>query len=155
MKILSFDPGFGRCGYAFCHYKTPIKYGLLETLNDESFSYRLSMLFYLVEAKIKEFNPDDVAIEIPVMTIDSENVRKVNEAIGAIRLICFRYDFEMYEYTPQAVKKAATLNGRAKKTEVKKAVCDIYNIPYKGLIDDVADALAVNYTHLKRRLDNV
>lgn len=76
---------------------------------------------------------------------NGKSLKTINQVIGVVRYILLLNGIKYYDtYTPGHIKKVVTGNGRAKKEEIQKYVCEFYNL-YE-LQKDEADALAIAYT---------
>lgn len=66
MIILGIDPGLATIGYGVIEAKSRIslvEYGIIQTLPTSTLPERLEIIFKNIDLLIKDFNPDEVAIE--------------------------------------------------------------------------------------------
>lgn len=151
MIILGIDPGYGTIGYGVIE-KTgskirPIDCGVIQTPKDEGIAVRLAILYDSMNALIKKFAPDEIAVEELFFNTNITTGIKVAEARGVLLLSAIHKCGRLYEYTPLMVKQSLTGNGRADKGQVQYMVKMTLNLKSVPRPDDAADALAVAICH--------
>ena len=157
MRVLSIDPGFGRCGFAVMEKGSLNKYVILfsecfETDTGANFSERLEVVGKKLEVIIKKYNPDIVAIEKIFFQKNKKTAMDVSQVIGALSYIAESAEIPVKNYTPNEVKNSITGNGNANKKQVEFMVKQMVDIdPNKKMIDDEYDAIAVGITCLSDR----
>ena len=157
MRVLSIDPGFGRCGFAVMEKGSLNKYVILfsecfETDTETNFSERLEVVGKKLEVMIKKYNPDIVAIEKIFFQKNKKTAMDVSQVIGALSYIAESAEIPVKNYTPNEVKSSITGNGNANKKQVEFMVKQMVDIdPNKKMIDDEYDAIAVGITCLSDR----
>ena len=157
MRVLSIDPGFGRCGFAVMEKGSLNKYVILfsecfETDTEANFSERLEVVGKKLEVMIKKYNPDIVAIEKIFFQKNKKTAMDVSQVIGALSYIAESAEIPVKNYTPNEVKSSITGNGNANKKQVEFMVKQMVDIdPNKKMIDDEYDAIAVGITCLSDR----
>ena len=157
MRVLSIDPGFGRCGFAVMEKGSLNKYIILfsecfETNTEANFSERLEVVGKKLEVMIKKYNPDVVAIEKIFFQKNKKTAMDVSQVIGALSYIAESAEIPVKNYTPNEVKSSITGNGNANKKQVEFMVKQMVDIdPNKKMIDDEYDAIAVGITCLSDR----
>lgn len=151
MRILGIDPGYGIVGFGIIDYVNSqykvVDYGVIETPKEEAMAARLAMVYKGISSLVKEYKPDEMAVEKLFFFKNQTTVIPVAEARGVILLAGIDTCGEIFEYTPLQIKQALTGNGRAEKQQVQymvKAILGLQNIPKP---DDAADALAVAICH--------
>lgn len=151
MKILGIDPGYATIGYGVIEKINgkinPIAVGVIETPKTESIPVRLAMLDEQLDAIIKKFKPDAIAVEELFFNKNIKTAIGVAQARGVILLCSIKNCGHIYEYTPLQVKLALTGNGRAEKHQVQYMVKALLGLKEVPKPDDAADALAVAVTH--------
>ena len=90
MIILGIDPGYGTIGYGVIE-KTgskirPIDCGVIQTPKDEGIAVRLAILYDSMNALIKKFAPDEIAVEELFFNTNITTGIKVAEARGVLLL---------------------------------------------------------------------
>ena len=157
MRVLSIDPGFGRCGFAVMEKGSLNKYIILfsecfETDTEANFSERLEVVGKKLEVMIKKYNPDIVAIEKIFFQKNKKTAMDVSQVIGALSYIAESAEIPVKNYTPNEVKSSITGNGNANKKQVEFMVKQMVDIdPNKKMIDDEYDAIAIGITCLSDR----
>jgi Holliday junction resolvasome RuvABC endonuclease subunit len=138
MKIFAVDPGTKNIGIATdAKYHTIVKNQLGK-----------SGLFDIAEELIREirlYNPDLISIE----DYSRGGMFNIEEAeiVGIILYLLQGFNCDIMFMPIGTHKKVTTGSGRASKTDIKKAVKEIYNI--KTSVTHEADALSILYTTKK------
>ncbi len=153
--ILSIDPGYERLG--LCILRKDLvtkKMNILhsecfKTSKDLDFNDRLLLIGTHIEEIIKQYNPEDLAIENLFMGTNQKTAFKVSETKGVITYVCKKNNLGVFEYTPPQIKSAITGSGRSDKVAIQKMLFlllpELKNISKK--IDDEYDAIACGLTH--------
>ncbi|HLV09576.1 MAG TPA: crossover junction endodeoxyribonuclease RuvC [Halanaerobiales bacterium] len=151
MLILGIDPGLAIVGYSLVEKKgNKLKahdFGVIRTAADLSNVDRLNQIYSQLTSIIKEYQPNDMAVEKLYFNQNVKTAIKVGQARGVILLTGAQSDLNVAEYTPLQVKQAVVGYGRADKQQVQqmvKALLNMVNIPKP---DDAADALAISICH--------
>ena len=152
MITLGIDPGFARCGYAFIESKNSVykivNSGLIETFSNQEYNQRLSFIYTELDTLIKEYKPNNAAIEELFFSKNTKTAIKVAEARGVIILALTLNNIDFTEYKPKEVKSQITGNGNSNKDAMMKMV----NL-FTGsniIQDDTADAVAIALAHASR-----
>ncbi len=148
MVILGIDPGYAIVGYGVIEKDARgkckvIDYGAINTPKDEDFPVRLAMIQDGMNALIKKFKPDAVAVEELFFNNNITTGIAVAEARGVILCTAIQAVPVVYEFTPIQIKQNITGYGKADKKQVQlmtKSILGLKSIPKP---DDSADALAV------------
>ncbi len=152
MKILGIDPGFGRVGVAVIEGKkgitTLIYSTCIQTDPKTSFPLRLDYLCSEIKVIIKEWQPEQLAIEKLFFTSNQKTAMQVSEARGAIISTCTGLGLSVHEYTPLQIKVATTGYGRATKAQIADMIGRLIKLDSKPKHDDEYDAIATGLTHL-------
>lgn len=150
MIILGIDPGFGRVGYGVIRKEgsrlTTLGYGLIET-PQIPMPDRIRLVHERVLELIADYNPDAMATERLLFTVNKTTAMDVAKALGGILLACSQKGLQWSEYSPPEVKQSVVGNGSADKKQVQFMVAKILGLPSAPKPDDVADALAIAITH--------
>jgi len=151
LLILGIDPGLAIVGYSLVEKKgNKLKahdFGVIRTAADLSNVDRLNQIYSQLTSIIKEYQPNDMAVEKLYFNQNVKTAIKVGQARGVILLTGAQSDLNVAEYTPLQVKQAVVGYGRADKQQVQqmvKALLNMVNIPKP---DDAADALAISICH--------
>ena len=147
MKIFGIDPGYGIIGYGVIekvgNKYNVLDYGVVTTPAKTDLSIRLNMMYDEIDAKIKQHNPDCIAIEELFFNKNITTAIAVAQARGALVLCATKANKKIYEYTPLQIKQAITGYGRADKGQMQRMVQILLNLTAIPKPDDAADALAV------------
>jgi crossover junction endodeoxyribonuclease RuvC len=110
------------------------------------FTERLGMIFSELQRLIKEYRPDQAAIETVFVAHNAAAAIKLGQARGAAVCAAISCNVPVSEYSPRSVKQAIVGRGGADKSQVQHMVGLLLGI--KGPIqNDAADALAVALCH--------
>ena len=151
MRILGIDPGLATIGWGVidttgARHKA-VAYGAIITPAGTPTEKRLVMIFAELEAIIKKYQPEVMAVEELFFNTNITTGIRVAEARGVILLCAERCGVELAEYTPLQVKQAVVGYGRAEKKQVITMVTMLLGLPKPPSPDDTADALAIAVCH--------
>lgn len=153
MIILGIDPGLERIGYGVILRQgsriTPIDYGLIETPRI-AIPDRIRIAHEKVLAIIDQHNPDGMATERQLFTVNKTNAMDVAKVLGGVLLAASLRGLQWCEYSPPEIKQSVVGNGNADKKQVQFMVTRILALEKTPKPDDVADALAIAITHAFR-----
>ncbi|HZK33264.1 MAG TPA: crossover junction endodeoxyribonuclease RuvC [Tissierellaceae bacterium] len=151
MIILGVDPGIAVVGYSIveCNGNNvkAIDYGCIRTKSDILFPERIKIIYDRLTEIIKEYRPNDLAIEELFFNINVKSAMQVGQARGVEILAAVNENLDVYEYTPLQIKQAVVGYGRADKNQVQQMVKILLNLDEIPKPDDAADALAVAICH--------
>ncbi|BFL72484.1 MULTISPECIES: crossover junction endodeoxyribonuclease RuvC [Anaerococcus] len=151
MKILGIDPGIAIMGYGVVEFEANkvkvIENGVVTTSSKTTTPERLSILYKNLNEIIKEFKPDEFAIEELFFNQNVKTAITVGHARGIQILSAQENNLPIYEYTPLQIKQAITGYGRANKSQMQKTVTTLLNLKEIPKPDDAADALSVALCH--------
>jgi len=127
MRTLGIDPGIATLGFGFVEETNSgsaelVYYGCIKTSKIFSAHERLFKIHSELQALIKEFEPDYVAVERLFFCSNSKTAISVGEARGVILLAAAQSHRLVAEYTPLQVKLAITGYGKADKNQVQQMV---------------------------------
>lgn len=160
VRILGIDPGFDRLGICILD-KTGEKESLvystcLITSKKDSFEDRIVSLGISLEKILKEYKPQELAIEKLFLTKNQITAINVAQVRGICLYISRLYKLSIYEYSPPEIKLSVTGYGKATKDDIANIVPKILKNPeIKGLLDDEMDAIAIALTHSSHRKLNM
>ncbi len=151
MRILGVDPGLATIGYAVVDKQTNhfdvLEYGVIKTSADKKDTERLEIIHKNIEELIKEFRPQEMAVEELFFNKNVKTAIAVGQARGVILLAGSQAGLKVAEYTPLQIKQAVVGYGRADKQQVQQMVKSLLNLAELPRPDDAADALAVSICH--------
>jgi crossover junction endodeoxyribonuclease RuvC len=149
--ILGIDPGTVIMGYSLLQV-TGSKLHMIQMhsvkLNGRKDMFeRLGIIHQTIQDIIKEFRPQELAIEAPFFGKNVQSMLKLGRAQGVAIGVAMYYGLPVTEYSPKKVKQAITGNGNAGKEMVWEMLQRILPVTNKGKYFDASDALAVAVCH--------
>ena len=129
------------------HASSSILYGAVTTQAHTPFNERIEALFDGVDALIKQYKPDAVAMEKLFFNTNQKTAIDVAQARGALVLAAQKNRVPIFEYTPLQVKQSVVGYGRAEKKQVQEMTRIMLNLEKIPKPDDAADALAMAICH--------
>ncbi|MEM9275815.1 MAG: crossover junction endodeoxyribonuclease RuvC [Cyanobacteria bacterium P01_F01_bin.143] len=156
---LGIDPGLAIIGWAILEETKPgepliIDYGTIETSKQLSTPERLLEIEQDISELISEFQPQNIAIEMPFFGRSIKAAGGVLQAFGVINLVCYREAGILPVYLHQSSWKCHLGNGRAKKKDVADMVQVLFGLDTLP-IDDSVDAIAIGYAGLCGLRNNI
>jgi crossover junction endodeoxyribonuclease RuvC len=166
MIILSVDQGIAHFGYAvldISNNKTNlITYGcFLSTIKKKHPVTQQRRMFELMskfEDLIIQYQPNCIIHERLFFSPPAKNTRKKSASIlntnmitGSIWYIAGKHNVDVYQYSPQTVKKTLTGNGRAEKDTIIKQIESMFNVEcLKTHKEHICDAISIGLTHINK-----
>lgn len=151
MRILGIDPGIARCGWGVLEARgsklEARGFGCIETPSSMDVSLRLASIYKEISKLIKQYSPEEMAVEELFFNTNAKTAFVVGQARGVVLLAGAEHKLKNYIYTPLQVKIAVTGYGRAEKNQVGKMVQTILKLNKIPKPDDTTDALAIAITH--------
>ena len=149
MIILGIDPGSRITGYGVIARKQGklvyLGSGCIRVKSDVM-ADRLAQIFAGVGEVIRQFTPQQFAIEQVFMAKNPDSAVKLGQARGAAIVAATQADLPVAEYSARQIKQAVVGKGSAEKTQVQHMVKHLLNLPGTPQAD-AADALAVALCH--------
>ncbi len=156
--ILGIDPGTAITGWGVIKDGEKevkmIAYGSIETNKEKTDVQRLKETANDLEAIIKEYQPDEMAIEELFFFKNLKTAIKVAQSRGVLMYVTTQNKISVDEYTPLQIKQALTGYGRADKKQMQLMVQQVLKLKETPKPDDAADALAVAICHQQSRKIN-
>lgn len=155
MRVLGIDPGLTRCGAGLVEGSVGRPLGLIDvtvlrTPADQATERRLYDLRQGIDALVREYRPDALAVE---RVFSQHNVRTVMgtaQASGIAMLVAAERGLPVTTYTPSEVKASVSGSGRADKKQVTHMVTRLLRLDGPPKPADAADALALAICHIWR-----
>ena len=151
---LGVDPGTATVGYAIVgeeHSKLHLVVcDVITTPPTMPFSERLHMIYRELLEIIREYHPDDMAVEELFFARNARTAIAVGHGRGVVLLAGAETGLPVSEYTPMQVKQAVQGFGSATKHQVGEMVRILLNLREIPKPDDAADAAAIAICHLHR-----
>ena len=153
IKILGIDPGSINTGYGIIeskgNYNKHIKNGVIK-IKAKTLAEKLKIINLEITTIIKNFEPDEIAIEKVFMHRNADSALKLGQARGAAITACAINDIPLFEYSANQVKKACVGKGHATKEQVQHMIKILLCLEDSPL-SDAADALAIALCHANSR----
>ena len=147
MRILGIDPGLATTGFAVLEVqhgeKTMLACGIIKTPAKEEFSKRLLELFTDIKQLLIEYKPNTCAIEQIFFSKNITTGIQVSHARGVVLLALEQASVPYQEFSPSAMKRLLTGNGKADKKSIQKMLCLELGLKSVPKPDDAADALSL------------
>jgi crossover junction endodeoxyribonuclease RuvC len=108
----------------------------------QCFEDRLKGLIEKTKGIIKRRKPHIMALESGFLGINRKGSLMLAELRGMFKTLAILHNIEFFEFAPSTIRKAVCGNGKAKKPELKQAVCKIF--PHLGIekvSEDITDAI--------------
>ena len=117
-------------------------------LSGKDMFHRLQKIHQLMQDLIRQFKPQELAIEAPFYGKNVQSMLKLGRAQGIAIAVAMQAGIHVTEYSPRKVKQSITGNGNADKEQVWKMLQSILALPtVDGHVFDASDALAVAVCH--------
>lgn len=149
--ILGIDPGTQLMGYGliriYTNKTTLITMGVIELKKIREPFDRLQHIFKSVDMMIKEFKPQEMAIEAPFYGKNVQSMLKLGRAQGVAMAAALSNQLQVYEYSPRKIKQSLTGNGNASKEQVAAMLQKILKFDKFPCFLDATDALATAVCH--------
>ena len=151
--IIGIDPGTNVMGYGILgiNGKKPqlVAMGVIKLSKFDDHYMRLRRIYERVSGLVKQYRPDEMAIEAPFFGKNVQSMLKLGRAQGVAMAAALTRDIPIVEYEPRKIKMAITGNGAASKEQVAEMLRRILSIDKDDMPDflDATDALAAALCH--------
>jgi crossover junction endodeoxyribonuclease RuvC len=153
-RIIGLDPGLRNTGWGVIESEGSrliyVADGAVHSDADAPLAERLLQIHEQVLRVLKEFVPDEAAIEETFVNTDARATLKLGQARGAVMLAPARCKIPVSEYAPNTVKKSVVGAGHADKAQVKHMVKLLLPRAEMKTADSI-DALAIAICHAHHR----
>ena len=152
--IIGIDPGTNVMGYGILgiNGKKPqlVAMGVIKLSKFDDHYMRLRRIYERVSGLVKQYLPDEMAIEAPFFGKNVQSMLKLGRAQGVAMAAALTRDIPIVEYEPRKIKMAITGNGAASKEQVAEMLRRILSIDKDDMPDflDATDALAAALCHV-------
>jgi crossover junction endodeoxyribonuclease RuvC len=154
VRIIGIDPGLRHCGWGVLEITGTrlvfVACGTVHPPDKEALSERLAFLHRGMAEVVRQFGPDEAAIEETFVNKDARATLKLGAARGAAMLAPALAGLSVAEYAPNQVKKAVTGAGHAEKQQIRMMV-GVLLPKADPTTEDAADALAIAICHAHMR----
>lgn len=164
MKILGIDPGLQKTGWgvveAVDNRLSFLACGVIKTDPDLTLAARLCQIDEGMQAVIKEWQPEEAAIEETFVNANPASALKLGCARGVAMVVPARAGLAVHEYAANLIKKSVVGNGHATKDQVEMMVRTLIPLAGRAMGADEADAIAIAICHAhhattKSRFDQI
>ena len=154
IRIIGIDPGLRRTGWGIIEILGSrlsfVSSGTIRPDDKAALAERLCAIHAGLGGVLREFRPDEAAVEQTFVNKDAAATLKLGQARGVAMLVPALAGLPVGEYAPNAVKKTVVGTGHGAKQQIRMMV---------GLLlpravfqsDDAADALAIAICHAHHR----
>jgi crossover junction endodeoxyribonuclease RuvC len=154
VRIIGIDPGLRNTGWGIIESEgsrlTYVADGSVHSNADDKLAVRLLQIHEQIVHVLKEFAPDEAAIEETFVNKDARATLKLGQARGAVMLAPASLKISVSEYAPNVIKKSVVGAGHADKDQVKHMVRVL--LPKAEMTSaDSVDALAIAICHAHHR----
>ena len=150
-RIIGVDPGTNVLGFAILDIKgkqmTVPELGVITMHHLESHQQKLKRIFERLQELIKQYRPDEMAIEAPFYGKNVQSMLKLGRAQGVAIAAAVTNDVPITEYAPKKIKLAITGNGNSSKEQVAAMLKNMVAVEFKAYYLDATDALAAAICH--------
>lgn len=147
--ILGVDPGSRITGYGVIQcqgrHQLYLGSGCIRTSSDE-LPVRLKQIYDGISEIIRQYQPDQFAIEKVFMAKNADSALKLGQARGAAIVAATVADLPVSEYSATQIKSAVVGTGRAEKAQMQHMITQLLKLPAAPQAD-AADALSVAVCH--------
>jgi crossover junction endodeoxyribonuclease RuvC len=149
--ILGVDPGTTVLGYGLIHVQgkkvTMLNFGVINLQKLDNQPDKLLMIYERLSAVIKEYKPNEMAIEAPFFGKNVQSMLKLGRAQGVAIAAALSLGLHYEEYSPRRIKQSITGNGNASKEQVAAMLQQLLNFKEMPKYLDSTDGLAVALCH--------
>ena len=149
--ILGIDPGTTVMGYGLIHIKGKkielVNFGIIQLKKIPTHPDKLKRIWDRLDGIIKEFKPDEMAIEAPFFGKNVQSMLKLGRAQGIAIAAALMHNIPFEEYSPRRIKQSITGSGSASKEQVAAMLQQLLNFKEMPEFLDATDALGVAVCH--------
>jgi crossover junction endodeoxyribonuclease RuvC len=154
VRIIGLDPGLRNTGWGVIESEGSrliyVADGAVHSDADLPLAERLLQIHEQLIRVLKEFVPDEAAIEETFVNVGARATLKLGQARGAVMLAPAMLKIPVSEYAPNQIKKSVVGVGHAEKAQVKHMVKVL--LPKAAMKSaDSVDALAIAICHAHHR----
>jgi crossover junction endodeoxyribonuclease RuvC len=154
VRIIGLDPGLRNTGWGIIESEgsrlSYIADGSVHSDSDAPLAERLLQINTQLVDILKQFQPDEAAVEETFVNKDARATLKLGQARGAVMLAPASLKIPVAEYAPNVIKKSVVGAGHAEKDQVKHMVRLLLPKAVMTSADSV-DALAIAICHAHHR----
>ena len=159
MRVMGIDPGSKCTGCGVIdevnNELKVVYWGSIKSKSRQPFPERLKFIYDELVAVIKEFNPDEIAVEDMFFATNVKSALKLGQTRGVAILSAVNEGKPVAEYSPLEVKQSVVGYGRAEKQQVQDMVTTLLRLKEKPETFDASDALAIAICHIHAATTNL
>jgi crossover junction endodeoxyribonuclease RuvC len=152
--IIGLDPGLRNTGWGVIESEGSrlvyVADGSVHSNADDELATRLLQIHEQIVRVLKDYEPDEAAIEETFVNKDARATLKLGQARGVVMLAPASMQIPVSEYAPNVIKKSVVGAGHAEKDQVKHMVKLLLPKAVMKSADSV-DALAIAICHAHHR----
>jgi len=156
MRVLGIDPSIQSTGFGIIEYSdntySVLSSGVIKPSRKKLFHHKINEIRSRLEELIRDYEPEEVAIENPFYAQNIKTAIALGQVRGATLVAVASHDCSLHEYSPLEIKKAVTGYGQADKNQVREMVKILLDIKAEKLETDASDALAAAICHINSRI---
>lgn len=155
-RVLGVDPGLERTGWAVIEKKqrgevSICAVGLIKTSPTHDLQIRLAKIYDELSLVVGKYLPCEAAVEEIYFTKRTNSQTSTTYARGIILLALHKASIKTAHYNPTTVKSMFCGNGSADKNQMIKTAMLVFSLRNPLKPDDVSDAAAIAFVHLKNK----
>lgn len=154
MRVIGFDPGLTRTGYAVVERRggrlLALAHGVVTTPAGEAAETRLAVLRGAVVSLLAAHDPQVAAVERLFFNSNTKTAMAVGQASGIVLCSAAEAGLDVNTYTPTEVKLSVVGYGSASKGQVASMVAALLGLDAPPYPADAADACGLAICHLNR-----
>ncbi len=150
-RVLGIDPGLLNSGWGVIDVEGTkllhVAHGVIKVQAKQDMDIRLNKLFLGVQAIVKQYQPDEAAIEETFLNKNPATTLRLGLARGVVMVAPTTLDIRVSEYSANHVKKMVVGAGHADKEQVKTMIQYLLPQCNDEISFDASDALAIAICH--------
>jgi crossover junction endodeoxyribonuclease RuvC len=154
VRILGIDPGLRNMGWGVIEAEGSrlsfVACGTVKSDEKQDMAERLKHLFEQLSEIVRQYQPDEAAVEETFVNKDARATLKLGQARGIAMVVPALAGLSVGEYAPNLVKKTIVGSGHAEKGQIHLMV-KVLLPKSDAKTPDAADALAIALTHAQHR----
>jgi len=156
--VLGIDPGTAVTGYGLVGVNSRqmhmITMGIIDLKKFEDHGQKLHRIFERVTALIRQYHPNEMAIEAPFHGKNVQSMLKLGRAQGVAIAAGLQEKLPIFEYSPKKIKQSITGNGNADKEQVADMMSRLLQFENDSQFLDSTDALGAAVCHIIQFVPN-
>lgn len=146
--ILGVDPSTVSTGWAVMDGEGHlIDYGAIRCSSKMPVYIRVFTVYKALLQVANEYKITETAVEDQFMQKNPKTLKALSNVKATVMLVAAELNSTYTEYAPMSIKKCFTESGKATKEDMVATAKAKYQID-KDILNDIADAIGIAYTHL-------